>query len=254
MYLPIGEIRGFILNKCHDSRYAGNLGMKKTEELIQRDFFWPTLHQDVISYIQTYEECQRNKVSNQRSAGLLQPLEVPSQHWERVSMDFITHILRTRAGYDSLLVIVDYITKMMILRFTHSAAMAVDVGRHGRHSRSIPQHNVARQIRCCRPSCSSGSVLSYRVGQCSLRTATNVHKSQGTGVESKEVEHHLQHARSTHWFLTHNNRYPRKPLHVLLRCKGTTAREKRASTHCARLIYTMMMLAAVLARGLIGTC
>ena len=129
LYLPIGELRDFILNECHDSRYAGHLGMKKTEELVQRDFFWPTLHQDVTSYVQTCEECQRNKASNQRSAGLLQPLEVPSQRWERVSMDFITHLPRTRSGYDSLLVIVDYITKMMILRPTHSTATAVDTAR-----------------------------------------------------------------------------------------------------------------------------
>ena len=129
MYLPVGEIRDLILKECHNSRYAGHLGMKKTEELVQRDFFWPTLHQDVTSYVQTCEECQRNKASNQRSAGLLQPLEVPSQRWERVSMDFITHLPRTRAGYDSLLVIVNYITKMMILRPTHSTAIAVDTAR-----------------------------------------------------------------------------------------------------------------------------
>ena len=44
-------------------------------------------------------------------------------------MDFITHLPRTRAGYDSLLVIVDYITKMMILRPTHSTATAVDTAK-----------------------------------------------------------------------------------------------------------------------------
>ena len=43
LYLPQGDIRDFILNECHDSRYAGHLGMKKTEGLVQRDFYWPTL-------------------------------------------------------------------------------------------------------------------------------------------------------------------------------------------------------------------
>ena len=56
-------------------------------------------------------------------------MEVPNQRWERISMDFITHIPRTRAGYGSLLVIVDYVTKMMILRPTHSTATAVDTAR-----------------------------------------------------------------------------------------------------------------------------
>ena len=44
-------------------------------------------------------------------------------------MDFITHLLRTRSGFDSLLVMVDYLTKMMVLRPTHSTAMAVDTAR-----------------------------------------------------------------------------------------------------------------------------
>ena len=66
LYLPQGQIRDFILQECHDTRYSGHLGIKKTQELIQRDFFWPTLHQDVTSYVQTCEECQRNNVSNQR--------------------------------------------------------------------------------------------------------------------------------------------------------------------------------------------
>ena len=44
-------------------------------------------------------------------------------------MDFITHLPMTRQGYDAMLVIVDYLTKMMILRPTHSTATAVDTAR-----------------------------------------------------------------------------------------------------------------------------
>ena len=44
-------------------------------------------------------------------------------------MDFITHLPRTRTGYDTLLVIVDYVTKMMILRPTQGTAMTVDTTR-----------------------------------------------------------------------------------------------------------------------------
>ena len=41
-------------------------------------------------------------------------------------MDFITHLPKTRARHDTLMVIVDYIAKMMILWPTHSIAMAMD--------------------------------------------------------------------------------------------------------------------------------
>ena len=44
-------------------------------------------------------------------------------------MDFITHLPKTRARYDSLLVIVDYVTKMMVLRPTHNTATAMDIAK-----------------------------------------------------------------------------------------------------------------------------
>ena len=44
-------------------------------------------------------------------------------------MDFITHLPKTRSGYDALLVMVDYMTKMMNLRPTYSTATAVDTAK-----------------------------------------------------------------------------------------------------------------------------
>ena len=44
-------------------------------------------------------------------------------------MDFVTHLPKTRKGYDALLVMVDYIAKMMILRPTYSVMTAVDTAR-----------------------------------------------------------------------------------------------------------------------------
>ena len=44
-------------------------------------------------------------------------------------MDFVTHLPKTKSGYDVLLVMVDYITRMMILRLTYSTAMAMDTTR-----------------------------------------------------------------------------------------------------------------------------
>ena len=44
-------------------------------------------------------------------------------------MDFVTHLPKTKSGYDALLVMVDYVTKMMILRPTYSVATTVDTAR-----------------------------------------------------------------------------------------------------------------------------
>ena len=44
--------------------------------------------------------------------GLLQPLPIPERPWSSVSLDFITDLPRTNAGFDAILVVVDRLTKM----------------------------------------------------------------------------------------------------------------------------------------------
>jgi hypothetical protein len=45
-----------------------------------------------------------------KTPGLLQPLSIPSQHWEEVSMDFITGLPKSE-GKSVIMVIVDRLTK-----------------------------------------------------------------------------------------------------------------------------------------------
>ena len=50
-------------------------------------------------------------MEHQRPAGVLQPLPVPEWKWSKISMDFIVGLPRSRAGNDSIWVIVDRLTK-----------------------------------------------------------------------------------------------------------------------------------------------
>jgi hypothetical protein len=52
------------------------------------------------------------KASNQKQAGPLQPLSIPTRNWESVSMDLITDLPLTARGYDAVLVVVDRLSKM----------------------------------------------------------------------------------------------------------------------------------------------
>jgi hypothetical protein len=54
--------------------------------------------------------CQQNKVETIKTPGLLQPLSIPSQCWEEVSMDFITGLPKFE-GKSVIMVIVDRLTK-----------------------------------------------------------------------------------------------------------------------------------------------
>ena len=70
------------------------------------------MRRDVHKYVATCDSCQRNKSTNQRPAGLLQPLSTPDRNWESVSMDLITDLQVTPRGHDSVLVVVDRLSKM----------------------------------------------------------------------------------------------------------------------------------------------
>ena len=69
------------------------------------------MRRDVAIYVSRCFTCQQVKVEHQRPAGVLQPLPVPEWKWSRISMDFIVGLPRSRAGNDSIWVIVDRLTK-----------------------------------------------------------------------------------------------------------------------------------------------
>ena len=52
------------------------------------------------------------KVEHQHLAGLLQPLPVPEWKWEVISMDFIIGLPMTWRQHDSIMVVVDKLTKV----------------------------------------------------------------------------------------------------------------------------------------------
>ena len=56
-------------------------------------------------------KCMQVKVEHQHPASLLQPLAVPKWKWEVVSMHFITGLPMTWRQHDSIMVVVDKLTK-----------------------------------------------------------------------------------------------------------------------------------------------
>ncbi|GJU72415.1 putative reverse transcriptase domain-containing protein [Tanacetum coccineum] len=51
------------------------------------------------------------KAEHQRPSGLLQQPEIPEWKWDKITMDFITKLPRTKSGHDTIWVIVDKLTK-----------------------------------------------------------------------------------------------------------------------------------------------
>ena len=63
-----------IMREAHDSPLSGHSGRARTQQLVDRVFWWPGLLKDVEHYVRTCDLCQRNKSSNQKPGGHLMPL------------------------------------------------------------------------------------------------------------------------------------------------------------------------------------
>ena len=70
------------------------------------------MKRDVADHIAKCLVCQQAKIEHQRPGGELRPLAVMEWKWDDITMDFVTALPRTRAGYDMIWVIVDRLTKV----------------------------------------------------------------------------------------------------------------------------------------------
>lgn len=81
----------------------------------------------VDEYVRSCPSCQAVKPSQRRPIGLLQPLDPPLRPWESVSVDFVTHLPKTKSGHTSICVFVDRLTKMIIVEPTTDKVTAKEV-------------------------------------------------------------------------------------------------------------------------------
>jgi hypothetical protein len=113
IFVPdIKEIKNLILWEAHDSTYSIHPGGNKMYQDLKVSYWWYGMKDEVAEYVALCDTCQRVKAKHQRPTGLLQPLKVPEWKWEEISMYFIEGLPRTQRGYDSIWVIIDWLTKV----------------------------------------------------------------------------------------------------------------------------------------------
>ena len=118
IYVPeVGALRRELVKRNHDLPSAGHPGRFKTQELVQRLYWWPGMATFIRKYVEGCALCQKSKVNTHPTTPPLNPIAAPTslQPFAQVSVDLITDLPLSH-GYDSLMVVVDHgLTKGVIL-------------------------------------------------------------------------------------------------------------------------------------------
>jgi hypothetical protein len=99
-----------LLEEFHSSPHGGHSGFYKTYRRIAANVYWIGMKGTIQEFVRNCDICQRQKYMASSPGGLLQPLPIPNQIWEDISMDFITGLPKSK-GYEAIFVVVDRLSK-----------------------------------------------------------------------------------------------------------------------------------------------
>jgi hypothetical protein len=103
------ELKWGVISLFHDSTMAGHPDTLWTKLAIEKDFWWPTLLQDIKSYVQGCAMCQSTKprTNHPKTPYCPIPPEHPQTPFDTITLDFITK-LPTSEENDTILTITNH--------------------------------------------------------------------------------------------------------------------------------------------------
>ena len=130
----VAALRTRILAECHDSITGAHFGRDKTLASLKLRFEWTGMSTAVEEYVASCDSCQRNKRSNQLTAGALMPLPLPGLPCREWTQDMVTGLPKTKRGRDAIQVYVERLCKVKhfdAIRLTDGAVeMAASFARN----------------------------------------------------------------------------------------------------------------------------
>lgn len=116
-----------IIRENHDTPIGGHKGVTKTIDRIKYRYQWPRLRNDVQKYVKACRECQLKKLVRLKTRQPMVLTDTPGTAFEKVSMDIMGPLPKSKNGFTHILTIQDLLTKFSLaipLRYTTSVAVA----------------------------------------------------------------------------------------------------------------------------------
>ena len=193
-HLP--DLRKALLRLSHDDKHAGHGGIAKTLHLLTRSFWWKGVRQDVQDYVDKCLTCQTTKARNHLPYGKLLPLPIPDLPWQVVTMDFVTGLPLSPAGFDGVMVITDKLTRMVHFKPITKLGLTAEVVANIIVTDIHRLHGIPEKIICDRDRVFSSQYFQQvqdLVG-CSTRMSTAYHPETDGATErvNRTLEDYLR--------------------------------------------------------------
>jgi len=107
------SLKCMLLRYFHNGIFASHLVARKTLGKISSNFWWPSMRNEVFDYVQRCELCQRAKPAQNARLGL-HSAEPSSQSMEKLFVDFVGPLVRSKCGNIAILVVVDVFSKFVV--------------------------------------------------------------------------------------------------------------------------------------------
>src|SRR5687767_9285526 len=97
-----------VIFMSHNHETGGHLGTEAVYGKIVERFYWKGMYNSIREYIKRCDTCQRR--GSKGGKGYLNPISI-GEPFERIGLDFVGPLPRTKEGNKYILVMTDYLTK-----------------------------------------------------------------------------------------------------------------------------------------------
>ena len=108
-------MREQVLKVYHGDATAGHLGFRKALPRLLEDCYWPGIVKDLLDFEGKCASCAHHKLPRRGKVGELHSISA-ERPFERIAMDILGPLPRTRRGNAYILVVEDYLSRYVIIR------------------------------------------------------------------------------------------------------------------------------------------
>lgn len=100
-----------LMSRFHNSKVACHGGVRRTLDLLNRNFFWPGMTNDVRNYIRACEVCKTTKSPNYIMKPEMGRGVISERPFQRLFVDIIGPYPRSKSGNIGILIVLDHLSK-----------------------------------------------------------------------------------------------------------------------------------------------